>query len=81
MINQKSYVSNKKVLSVFQKHKLNLHVYKYGEEGGIRLRSKWVSIRTDENQLLCSTFVSPTISPTKLMRKYEYEWESMKRLS
>ena len=36
MTNQKSLVSNKKVLSVSQKHKLNLIVYKYGEEGGIR---------------------------------------------
>ena len=36
MTNQKSYVSNKKVLSVSQKHKLNLLVYKYGGEGGIR---------------------------------------------
>ena len=36
MNNQKSYVSNKKVLSVSQKHKLNLIVYKYGGEGGIR---------------------------------------------
>ena len=36
MTNQKSYVSNKKVLSVSQKHYLNLLVYKYGGEGGIR---------------------------------------------
>ena len=36
MTNQKSYVSNKKVLSVFQKHKLNSFVYIYGGEGGIR---------------------------------------------
>ena len=36
MTNQKSFVSNKKVLSVCQKHKLNLIVYKYGGEGGIR---------------------------------------------
>ena len=36
MTNQKSFVSNKKVLSVSQKHKLNLNVYKYGGEGGIR---------------------------------------------
>ena len=36
MTNQKSFVSNKKVLSVSQKHKLNLIVYKYGGEGGIR---------------------------------------------
>ena len=36
MTNQKSYVSNKKVLLVSQKHKLNLHAYKYGGEGGIR---------------------------------------------
>ena len=36
MTNQKSFVSNKKVLLVFQKHKLNLIVYKYGGEGGIR---------------------------------------------
>ena len=34
--NQKSYISNKKVLLVSQKHKLNLIVYKYGGEGGIR---------------------------------------------
>ena len=34
--NQKSYVSNKKVLSVSQKHKLKFLVYKYGGEGGIR---------------------------------------------
>ena len=36
MTNQKSFVSNKKVLLVSQKHKLNLIVYKYGGEGGIR---------------------------------------------
>ena len=36
MTNQKSYVSNKKVLLVSQKHKLNPLVYKYGGEGGIR---------------------------------------------
>ncbi len=36
MTNQKSYVSNKKVLSVSQKYKFNLLVYKYGGEGGIR---------------------------------------------
>ena len=36
MTNQKSFVSNKKVLLVFQKHKLNLIVFKYGGEGGIR---------------------------------------------
>ena len=36
MTNQKSYVSNKKVLLVSQKHKLKLLVYKYGGEGGIR---------------------------------------------
>ena len=36
MTNQKSFVSNKKVLLVSQKHKLNLLVYKYGGEGGIR---------------------------------------------
>ena len=36
MNNQKSYVPNKKVLSVSQKHKLNMLVYKYGGEGGIR---------------------------------------------
>ena len=36
MTNQKSYISNKKVLLVSQKHKLNLIVYKYGGEGGIR---------------------------------------------
>ena len=36
MTNQKSYVSNKKVLLVSQKHKLNLVAYKYGGEGGIR---------------------------------------------
>ena len=36
MTNQKFYVSNKKVPLVSQKHKLNLLVYKYGEEGGIR---------------------------------------------
>ena len=36
MTNQKSYVSNKKVLLGSQKHKLNLIVYKYGGEGGIR---------------------------------------------
>ena len=36
MTNQKSYVSNKKVLSVSQKHKLKFLVYKYGGEGGIR---------------------------------------------
>ena len=36
MTNQKTYFSNKKVLLVSQKHKLNLFVYKYGGEGGIR---------------------------------------------
>ena len=36
MTNQKSYVSNKKVLLVYQKHKLIPLVYKYGGEGGIR---------------------------------------------
>ena len=36
LTDQKSYVSNKKVLSVSQKHYLNLLVYKYGGEGGIR---------------------------------------------
>ena len=36
MTNQKSFVSKKKVLLVSQKHKLNLIVYKYGGEGGIR---------------------------------------------
>ena len=36
MTNQKSFVSNIKVLSVSQKHKLNLIVYKNGGEGGIR---------------------------------------------
>ena len=36
MTNQKSFVPNKKVLLVSQKHKLNLLVYKYGGEGGIR---------------------------------------------
>ena len=36
MTNQKSYISNKKLLLVSQKHKLNLIVYKYGGEGGIR---------------------------------------------
>ncbi len=36
MTDQKSYVSNKKVLSVSQKHYLNLLVYKFGGEGGIR---------------------------------------------
>ena len=36
MTNRKSYVSNKKVLLVSQKHKLILIVYKYGGEGGIR---------------------------------------------
>ena len=36
MTNQKSYVSNKKVLLVSQKHKLIPLVYKYGGEGGIR---------------------------------------------
>ena len=36
MTNQKSFVSNKKVLLVSQKHKLNLIVNKYGGEGGIR---------------------------------------------
>ena len=36
MNNQKSYVSNKKVLLVSQKHKLKFLVYKYGGEGGIR---------------------------------------------
>ena len=36
MTNQKSFVSNIKGLSVSQKHYLNLLVYKYGGEGGIR---------------------------------------------
>ena len=36
MTNQKSYVSNKKMFLVSQKHKLNFLVYKYGGEGGIR---------------------------------------------
>ena len=36
MTNQKSYVSNKKVLLVSQKHKLKFLIYKYGGEGGIR---------------------------------------------
>ena len=36
MTNQKYFVSNKKVLLVSQKHRLNLAVYKFGGEGGIR---------------------------------------------
>ena len=36
MTNQKSYVSNKKVLLVSQKHKFKFLFYKYGGEGGIR---------------------------------------------
>ena len=36
LTDQKSYVSNKKVFSVSQKHYLNLLVNKYGGEGGIR---------------------------------------------
>ena len=36
MTNQKSYVSNKKVLLVSQKHNFKFLFYKYGGEGGIR---------------------------------------------
>ena len=36
MPNQKSYVSNKKVLLVSQKHNFKFLFYKYGGEGGIR---------------------------------------------
>ena len=40
MTDQKSFVSNKKVFLVSQKHKLNLIVYKYGGEGGIRTHGR-----------------------------------------
>ena len=36
MTKQKSFIFNKKVHLVSQKHKLNLLAYKYGGEGGIR---------------------------------------------
>ncbi len=36
MTNQKSYVSNKKVLLGSQKHNFKFLFYKYGGEGGIR---------------------------------------------
>ena len=58
MTNQKSFVSNKKVLLVSQKHKLNLIVYKYGGEGGIRthgtvagtlvFKSRWVPVISND---------------------------------
>ena len=61
MTNQKSFVSNKKVLSVSQKHKLNLIVYKYGGEGGIRTHGTVAGTLVFKTRALNHSTTSPGV--------------------
>ena len=62
MTNQKSFVSNKKVLLVSQKHKLNLIVYKYGGEGGIRTHGTVAGTLVFKTRALNHSTTSPGIN-------------------
>ena len=61
MTNQKSYVSNKKVLLVSQKHKLKFLVYKYGGEGGIRTHGTVAGTLVFKTRALNHSTTSPEV--------------------
>ena len=70
MTNQKSFVSNKKVLLVSQKHKLNLIFYKYGGEGGIRTHGTVAGTLVFKTRALNHSTTSPKVRlncPRKLL--------------
>ena len=68
MTNQKSFVSNKKVLLVSQKHKLNLIVYKYGGEGGIRTHGTVAGTLVFKTRALNHSTTSPGVRHIRLAK-------------
>ena len=70
MTNQKSYVSNKKVLLVSQKHKFKFLFYKYGGEGGIRTHGTVAGTLVFKTRALNHSTTSPKVRlncPRKLL--------------
>ena len=61
MTNQKSYISNKKVLLVSKKHKFNLLVYKYDGEGGIRTHGTVAGTLVFKTRALNHSTTSPEV--------------------